>query len=132
MIITCGGMMINIVYSLGLLVKNGTIRTFYAEGGKTFLKNLGLSLLQGFLFWGGNEIFGFSLAFLGHKMGNVVGFPISMAMNIVTSNVFGALTGEWKFSDKRAIVMGVGGNLIILLSVGLIGAGSFVASAPTS
>merc|ERR1719436_2166918 len=113
--------MINFGYSPILLVKNGTILTFYAEGGSVFLKNLGLSCLQGLLFWGGNEIFGFSLAYLGHSLGNVVGFPISMAMNIVTSNVFGAISGEWKHSDKIAYAQGIAGNMIILVSVGLIG-----------
>lgn len=123
LIISCGGAPLNFIYAVFLLLKNGTWRTFPNKSCGQVLWNVSLSILQGLLFWGGNQIYGVGLSKLG-SLGPVFGFPITMGMNIVTANIFGALTGEWSSGDALATIVGVLGNIIIIASVVVIGAGS--------
>lgn len=125
LVFSCGGGLVNLLYSIVLLLKHGTWRGLICPKGSkcVFFRNILLNISQGLLFWGGNEIYGVGLSMLG-DFGPVFGFPIVMAMNIVTANVFGAVVGEWSHGDRLATAVGVLGNVVILVSVGVVGAGA--------
>ena len=65
----------------------------------------------------------FALAFYGQgkslmgKLGNVVGWPMFLALALVVSNVWGILTGEWKNAPRPLVTMLAGSAVLVASAV---------------
>ena len=68
-------------------------------------------------FWfGGLAVYGLGVYRMG-DFGTVVGWPLLMGTIIVTSNVTGVLTGEWKGAGARVRGYLVSGMIVILVAL---------------
>jgi L-rhamnose-H+ transport protein len=109
-----GGFLINAGYSIYLLCKNKTWRLFTA-GGTTPWHWIG-SALMGTLWFGGMSIYGIGTAMMG-PLGKVVGWPVFMSVVIVTANVNGLLSGEWKGAKRSSLALAWGGIALLVLAI---------------
>jgi len=115
------GFVANAGYCLFLLRKNRTWGVFgHASAPSTYW--LG-SFLMGFLWFAGIVVYGIGAAGLG-ALGGVIGWPLFMAMIIITANVWGALAGEWKGSPWTTQAYSWSGIALLLLAIGIISRGS--------
>jgi L-rhamnose-H+ transport protein len=114
------GFLPNAGYSVLLLNRNRTWGLY--GGGAPPLYWLGASVM-GLLWFGGISIYGMGGAALG-KLGAVVGWPIFMAMVILTANVWGVLTGEWRGASRRARSYSWAGVAILIAAIYVISTGA--------
>jgi L-rhamnose-H+ transport protein len=109
-----GGFLINAGYSIYLLCKNKTWGLFTAKG-TTLWHWIGSSLM-GALWFGGLSIYGIGSAIMG-PLGKVVAWPVFMSVVIVTANVNGLLSGEWKGAKTSSIAWAWGGIALLVLAI---------------
>jgi L-rhamnose-H+ transport protein len=100
-----------LIYCFYLWRKNQSWR-FYAAPGTAHYWFLGA--VMGILWTGSVILYGYCSTLLGH-LGPVLGWPLFMSVIIVTSNVWGILTGEWKGVAPRTFGAMLGGILLLVL-----------------
>jgi L-rhamnose-H+ transport protein len=115
-----GGFISNFVYCAYLLNRNGAWSKF-REGVRSPYWLLGSSM--GLLWFGGIVLYGIGSASLG-TLGGVVGWPIFMAVIIITAIGWGAASGEWRGASRRARTCNWTGVAILLLAIAVISAGN--------
>ena len=113
------GFLPSAAYSIYLLSKNRTWNEFSLPGTAShwvygFL--MGLPSLGAFL------VYGIATIYLG-AIGPVVGWPVYMAMVIVTANFWGWIRGEWRGSDRKTYVYLSSGILLIIIAVYVVSLG---------
>ncbi|MGH9584639.1 MAG: L-rhamnose/proton symporter RhaT [Bryobacteraceae bacterium] len=116
---TTGGFFANLFYCVYLLRRNATSRKFLQPGAGI---NWLFGVIMGGLWFGGQALYGLGVSRMG-QFGTVVGWPSLMGMIIVTSNVAGILTGEWKGAGKTADAYLAAGMLVILAALGVLALG---------
>ena len=104
-----GGLIPNIWYSIYLLNRNATWALFrYAW------PDLGWAALMGFLWMGAVAVYGVSTRYLG-AMGTSAGWALYEIFMILTANISGMISGEWKGAGQRAVsALGIGLLLLIV------------------
>jgi L-rhamnose-H+ transport protein len=111
-----GGFVANFLYCAYLLRKNRTSSNFRRAGtGVGWL----CGALMGFFWFGGQTLYGLGLSRMG-ELGVIIGWPLLMGMIIVTSNVAGAITGEWNNVSAASRRFLVAGMVIILTALGVL------------
>jgi L-rhamnose-H+ transport protein len=75
--------------------------------------------LMGLICFAGFMIYGTGATFLG-ELGTIIGWPVFMALALITSNVFGAITGEWKGAPKKAQVYSIAGIALLIAAATII------------
>ena len=115
-----GGFVSNFLYCVYLLNKNRTWAVF-REGNPSASWPLGF--LMGLLWFGGVVFYGMGAASLG-SLGNIVGWPILMTLDIIVGVFWGAVSGEWKGASHRALVYNWAGIGILLVAIAVISAGN--------
>ena len=71
--------------------------------------------------WEGNLIAYATGATKIGDLGPSVGWPVVLSLTVITSNVWGALTGEWRGAGRRAVVIMVAGIGLLVIAVGILG-----------
>lgn len=111
-----GGFIITLGYCMFLIRKNKSGRVFVSSGTNT---NWLFSGLMGLMWFGGVALYGTAVMNLG-KLGPSVGWPVIQSMAVLTGNVAGIITGEWKGTGLRplltmiiALLMLIAGILVI-------------------
>jgi L-rhamnose-H+ transport protein len=101
-------------YCIYLLQKNRTWATFSApmSSGGYWLGGI----LMGFLWFGSIAFYGMGAARLG-ALGGIIGWPVYMAMIIVTANLWGAVTGEWAKASPRSVAYSWSGITLLLIAI---------------
>jgi L-rhamnose-H+ transport protein len=115
-----GGFVSNFLYCVYLLNKNHTWAVF-REGNPSAYWPLGIS--TGLLWFGGTVLYGMGAASLG-SLGNIVGWPIFMTLDIIVGLFWGAVSGEWKGASRRALVYNWTGIGVLLVAIAVISAGN--------
>jgi L-rhamnose-H+ transport protein len=92
------GAIANAGYCIWLLIRNRTGRLLMAPRS---VRYWALGILMGALWFGGVTIYGSGAAALG-SWGAILGWPCLMAIMIVTANVLGWITGEWRGAPVKA------------------------------
>lgn len=115
LLVTFGGFLTNAAYCFWQNQKNHT----WADYGKTAVlgNNLLFCLLAGALWY--SQFFGLSLGRSFFESGgslDTLSFCILMALNVVFSNVWGIILGEWKGCSKATIVVLVVGIAMLIAS----------------
>lgn len=114
------GALVNVGYCATLLHRNATAAVLKAPGtGMHWL----MGVLMGTLWMSGVAVYGSGAARLG-SLGPVIGWPLLQATIIVTGNVLGWLTGEWRGATPTARRTMVGGLVSLTVAVFIIGYGS--------
>jgi L-rhamnose-H+ transport protein len=111
------GFLANGGYCVYLLRKNRTWGLFGRERAPAVYWPGGL--LMGFLWFAGIVVYGVGAAGLG-ALGGIVGWPLFMAMIIITANLWGVLSGEWKGSPPTTYVYSWSGITLLLLAIAII------------
>jgi L-rhamnose-H+ transport protein len=81
------------------------------------------TVIMAILWFGGIAAYGIGAAGLG-ALGGVIGWPLFMAMIIITANLWGALTGEWKGTARSTYAYSWSGIGILLVAIYVISRGS--------
>lgn len=115
LLVTIGGFFTNAVYCFWQNQRNGT----WSDYGKAAVwrNNLFFCLLAGALWY--SQFFGLSLGrsfFEAAGALDTLSFCILMALNVVFSNVWGVLLGEWKGCSKATIAVLVVGIVVLIAS----------------
>lgn len=115
LLVTIGGFFTNAVYCFWQNQRNGT----WSDYGKVAVwrNNLFFCLLAGALWY--SQFFGLSLGRSFFEAGgalDTLSFCILMALNVVFSNVWGILLGEWKGCSRATIVVLVVGIIVLIAS----------------
>ncbi|HEV2418199.1 MAG TPA: L-rhamnose/proton symporter RhaT [Terriglobia bacterium] len=88
-----------LIYCIYLWRKNRSFHLFGASGTGI---NWIYGAVMGFLWMGSSAIYGVAASRIG-DMGPVLGWPLFMSVIIVTSSVWGFVTGEWKGAGKKSV-----------------------------
>lgn len=100
-----GGLIPTLVYCGYMLWRKQTWKRFTMPG---LAFELILTIVMGAMFAFSNSAYGMGAARLG-KLGPIVGWPVFMAIQVVTGNVIGAFTGEWTGVPRRTLwLLGLG------------------------
>lgn len=105
-----GGLVPNLGYAAWLLQKNRTWSMLFHG-----VKDGSLSLLMGLLWIGAVAIYGVSTRFLGH-LGDSVGWALYEITIVLTANIAGILTGEWRRAPGRSITVLAAGVVVLMLA----------------
>jgi L-rhamnose-H+ transport protein len=112
-----GGFVVNLLYTLTLVERRGTWRTFTAPGTGIYY---GLTLLMGLLWASSIIVYGMAAANLG-ALGTSAGWAAFNAVGILWANCLGWLTHEWKGVKRTGMFAMQAGLVVLLLGVLLMG-----------
>ncbi len=96
-----GGFLVNAGYCLYLFRKNRSFANYKQSG---FTSNSFKGIIMAFLFLAGMILYTMSSAKYIPEIGPIVGWPLFMAATIISSNILGVVSGEWKGVSKRAFI----------------------------
>ena len=113
-----GGFLVNASYCAFIVIRRHSVRHFL-ENTTT---NLGFALLMAILWAGSNLSYGVGARGMG-PLGLVVGWPIFMAVIVLTANAWGVWTGEWRGASLRAVKWAGLGNLLLVFGIVVIASG---------
>jgi len=114
-----GGFLTNAAYCLYKMSRNQTWRSF--GGGTRETLN---PLLAGSLWMGSIAVYSSATTFLG-ILGVSIGWALFQIVMILTGNVAGLLTGEWRQMEPRISRANLMGVAVLFLAVILIGAANY-------
>lgn len=122
LLVLLGGAVPNCVYCIYLLYRNGTWK-HYRSFGRYWL----IILVMATMYSGSVALWGISTAenMLG-KLGPSVGWALFIGAIVVSSNIGGFATGEWKNAGRKAWGVMAGGLALILAAMGIIGYGNYL------
>ena len=107
----------NAAYCVWLMRKNKTGRLLLLQGTRHYWA---LAALMGFLWLGGFSLYAPGTQRLG-TVGISVGWAIMMSTMVITANILGFITGEWKGASRKAYSLAVAGVAILILAIGVVG-----------
>jgi L-rhamnose-H+ transport protein len=110
-----GGLAVNAVYCAFLLIRRDNAARFAEAPGA----NIGLVVTMAVLWSGSNFIYGLGAHEMG-PLGLVLGWPIFMAVIVLTANAWGLLTGEWRSAGRRAMTWAAGSCLLLVVGIWII------------
>jgi L-rhamnose-H+ transport protein len=108
------GFLVNFGYCIFLLRKNNTWGLFARSDNPASSWSWGA--LMGLLCFGSFLVYGMGATALG-ALGGIVGWPMFMAMSLVTSNSLGALTGEWSGASTRSHIYSLVGIALLVVAI---------------
>jgi L-rhamnose-H+ transport protein len=116
-----GGAIPNCLYAAWLLGKNKTWPAYKGTYGYWFI-----ILLMGIMYTGSTVMWGASSssALLG-TLGPSVGWALFICGIVVSSNIGGFATGEWKGAGSKALTWMIAGVLIMVFAAACIGFGNY-------
>jgi L-rhamnose-H+ transport protein len=100
-----------LIYCAYLWKKNNTARLFFQSGTGIYWL---FGAVMGVLWFGSTVIYGAATAQLA-SLGPILGWPLFMSSIILTSNVWGFVTGEWKAAGRKALLTMLAGILFLIL-----------------
>jgi len=116
----CGGFVVNVGYSIFLMLSNGTVTNLCSPNIKKLPLYWMLGVLMGALWIGGFVLYGIGVALIG-SLGAVIGWPLVMIANIMASQFWGLMAGDWKgitsWKPKFFMIIGI---LILFGAAGII------------
>jgi L-rhamnose-H+ transport protein len=110
--IMLAGAIPNLLYCVYLLRRNMTAREFQAGG----ISHWALALLMAVLWFGSSILYGLATVNMG-SLGTVLGWPLFMSLIVISASVVGLITGEWKCSGRKPIMLQCGGVGLLIIAV---------------
>ena len=129
-VVLLGGFTTNCIWCLWLSRKNKTYTNYTkAEAGGSLKLNYILCMVAGVLWYLQFFFYGMGSTQMGHY--DFSSWSLHMAFIIITSNVIGLLTKEWKGSCRKTIQVILAGIAVLILSTVVIGYGTYLSPADT-
>jgi L-rhamnose-H+ transport protein len=116
-VMLAAGAVSNLGFCLYLLARNGSMGKFAQLGGKRLYL---LALVMGLLWGGSIFVYGAAVPRLGH-LGVSIGWPLSLAMGLLTANAIGLALGEWKTASRHSRAWMFSGIGVLLVSIVVLG-----------
>lgn len=115
------GFLPNAAYSLYLTRKNKSWPLYFHEkaGVACWLG----AVIMGIVFFASFVVYGIGANEMG-SLGGVVGWPILMSMSLITANIWGWLTGEWKTASRSTQAHLISGVAVLVLAIVVISGGN--------
>ena len=107
----------NAGYCIWLMRKNKTGGLLLLKGTRHYWA---LAALMGLMWIGGFILYAPGTRRLG-SLGTSVGWAIMMSTMVVTANILGFITGEWKGASRKAYRLAVAGVAILILAIVVVG-----------
>lgn len=114
------GFLANAGYCVYLLQKNRTWSLFSTSNASAGYWVSGS--LMGIVCFGSFMAYGMGATALG-PLGGIVGWPLFMSMSLITSNTWGALTGEWAGASRRSYAYSLIGIALLIGAIVVISRG---------
>lgn len=115
------GSVVNVAYTMFLLFRDDSWRTYRTCSSA---KNWVASAMMGVLWILGIVAYGAGASSLG-DLGAIIGWPLFMATMIVTSNIWGFATGEWRQAPAAAVAYDVAGVAVLIVAILVISRAGF-------
>ncbi len=126
-VVLAGGFSTNFIWCVILMFRNKTGKEFIRKKNNPFLNNFFFSAIAGSIWYFQFMFYGMGAANLGREY-DFASWSIHMAFIIVFSNVWGLILKEWKGASKKTITLISSGIAILIISVLIIGWGSYIKS----
>jgi L-rhamnose-H+ transport protein len=107
----------NAAYCVWLLRKNKTASLLLLPGTRLYWA---LGALMGFLWIAGMSLYAPGIRRLG-SLGTSVGWAAMMSMMVITANILGLASGEWKGASRKAYTFAFAGVAILILAIVVVG-----------
>jgi L-rhamnose-H+ transport protein len=107
------GAVVNIGYTAMLLFRNDGWRAYRMRGNT---KNWVVSATMGVLWMLGIVVYGAGASSLG-DLGAIIGWPLFTATLIVTSNLWGFATAEWRGARPAAVAYNIAGVVVLIAAI---------------
>jgi len=123
-LVLLGGAIPNVAYCLYLLKKNHTLNRYWGPLSNTYSLMI---LITGVMYSGSVALWGVAISepMLG-KLGPSIGWALFIGAMVISSNIGGFVTGEWKNAGKQPVwIMGCS-LMLIMIAMVLIGYGNFL------
>jgi L-rhamnose-H+ transport protein len=123
-LILMGGAIPNVVYCLYLLKKNETMERYWQPSSRTYSFMI---LVTSIMYSGSVALWGVAISesMLG-KLGPSIGWALFIGAMVLSSNIGGFVTGEWKNAGKQPVRIMAGSLLLMIVAMVLIGYGNFL------
>jgi len=115
-----GGLVPNLAYSIYLLSRKRTWERFRGP----WLPDLWFACLMGIFWMGAMAVYGVSSVYLG-ALGTSVGWALFQIFMIMTANISGVLTGEWRDAPRSALRTLWAGLLLLAVATAVVAAGNW-------
>jgi L-rhamnose-H+ transport protein len=115
------GFVPNLIYCGYLLFRNHSWAFFGRPGWR---KETAIGVAMGVLWLAGIDCYGVGATLVG-KQGTSIGFALFLAVSILSSNILGVLTGEWKATSRATKRQLAVGAAIVLVAVVMLNLGGF-------
>jgi L-rhamnose-H+ transport protein len=112
-VVLWGAIAFNLAYSIILLTRNKSWKTFSLPKSGNAYK---WAILSALLWFGSLGIYGIGAAKMG-ELGTVIGWPVFVGLSLIFSNYWAIRAGEWKGAKKPLQLMGGGIVIIIVATV---------------
>lgn len=113
-----GGLAPNLGYSIYLLNKNHTWGRF-----REIIPDVGSASLMALFWMGAMSLYGVSSVYLG-ALGTSAGWALFQIFMIITANISGVVTGEWKKAPRPALRQLWAGLGLLAIATGVIAMGN--------
>jgi L-rhamnose-H+ transport protein len=124
-----GGWVVNTVYCLYLMARNDSLGRYREPGSPG---NMVKGVVMSVLFLAGMVLYGsLALNIIPGRIGPVVGWPVFLAATIITANLLGVLSGEWRGSGGRALAWLYGGIALLIVASALTGVSNIYKPEPS-
>lgn len=123
-LVLLGGAIPNVAYCLYLLQKHNTLNRYWRPLSSTYSLMI---LVTGVMYSGSVALWGVAISesMLG-KLGPSIGWALFIGSMVISSNIGGFVTGEWKNAGKQPVrIMGCS-LLLMIIAMVLIGYGNFL------
>ena len=110
------GFVFNGGYPIYLLCRHGTWHEFRIAGFRDTCFNTFLMFVMAVLWFGGTVIYGIGATLIG-SLGATIGWPVYMALMVLSANIGALLQGEWRNTTARPRWLLVAGLLVLLLCI---------------
>ncbi|MHC4122763.1 MAG: L-rhamnose/proton symporter RhaT [Planctomycetota bacterium] len=120
-VVLFGGFVINFVYTVFLLVKNKSYKTYFEKGA---MKGYISVVLTGVMFFLALGLYGQGAAIMG-DFGPVIGWTMFLALSLLVSGGWGIGAGEWKGVPKPLKVL-LWGDAVLIVSWIILGYAQYV------
>ena len=111
-----GGFIITLIYCVYLIRKNNSWNYFKKSGTNKYWV---LTFIMGVMWFGGIALYGTAVMNLGN-LGASIGWPIIQSMAILSGNIAGIFSGEWKDSGKKPLRTMLLGLLFLVVGISVI------------
>jgi L-rhamnose-H+ transport protein len=125
-LVLIGGAIPNVAYCLFLLKKNNTMTRYWSPLSSTYSLMI---LITGVMYSGSVALWGAAISesMLG-KLGPSIGWALFIGSMVISSNIGGFVTGEWKSAGKRPVLIMGCSLMLMIVAMVLIGYGNFLVS----